>query len=378
MSGFILEIALKLVHNHWKKYTLASAQSIIQRILTIPSPESSTNRSMLVDIAFAEFYVLAGFLNKDVTLLKKAISEHLFNVFKNTLGVDVQQHILLSEVNKDVLQESRMRHQDALKYALKCLCVAFFYVHSIQPESEQAYHDALACATAGILIFNIDTDFYNHYGLVHKSEKIKVGAFIKSNKIERNSIALDCLAFIYLRNQRYEEATNMFLKSIEVNTTNATAYIGLFIIQYNMAIAFQQVVESGNDDKIGTYAALRSQMLEKCGSYLHYVKQIEISASSVLFDALLEYMRFSNQRSHISYYFSTDLFDRAPELSETHLGTLYKMMILKQSSTLEKKLETLSSLKHKVDSNSLSKLLLEKSGKINAGFLEILENRLKE
>lgn len=69
----------------------------------------------------------------------------------------------------------------------------------------------------------------------------------------------------------------MFLKSIEVNTSNATAYIGLFIIQYNMAIAFQQVVESGNDDKIGTYAVLRSQMLEKCGSYLHYVKQIEIS-----------------------------------------------------------------------------------------------------
>lgn len=206
MSGFILEISLKLVHSHWKKYTLASAQSLVQRILTIPSPEYSVSRSMLVDIAYAEFYVLAGFLNKDVTLLRKAINEHLSNVFKNTLGIDVQQHIL-NEVNKEVLQASRLRHRDALKYSLKCLCVAFFYVHRIQPESEQAYNDALACATAGILIFNIDTDFYNHYGkrrkknylqftllpptgLVHKSEKIKVGAFIKSNKIERVMIGM--------------------------------------------------------------------------------------------------------------------------------------------------------------------------------------------
>lgn len=86
-------------------------------------------------------------------------------------------------------------------------------------------------------------------------------------------------------------------------------------------------------------------MLEKCGSYLHYVKQFEISvtlfvrcrrwnhlrlkASSVLFDGLLEYMNYHNSRSHISYYFSTDLFDRAPYLKDTQLGTLYRMMILK-------------------------------------------------
>lgn len=60
-------------------------------------------------------------------------------------------------------------------------------------------------------------------------------------------MALDCLAFIYLKKQRYEEATNMLLKSIEINTKNTTAYVGLFIIQFNMALSFEDLVVTGND-----------------------------------------------------------------------------------------------------------------------------------
>ena len=45
----------------------------------------------------------------------------------------------------------------------------------------------------------------------------------------------------------------MFLKSIEVDPTDATAYIGLFVIQYNMALEFNKIVSSCNDDSRGSY-----------------------------------------------------------------------------------------------------------------------------
>jgi len=69
----------------------------------------------------------------------------------------------------------------------------------------------------------------------------------------KNSLSLDSLGFIYLEEQRYEEAANMFLKSIEVDPTDATAYIGLFVIQYNMALEFNKIVGSCNDDSRGSY-----------------------------------------------------------------------------------------------------------------------------
>lgn len=140
---------------------------------------------------------------------------------------------------------------------MKALSIILFYKHQFSPKNEEAYTNALASATAGILTYKLDIDFYNHYGLVHKEELNKIGAFIKSNRIQKNSMALDCLAFIYLKNQRYEEATNMLLKSIEVNTTNASAYIGLFIIQFSIALSFEQIVRTGNDDKNRTYENLR-------------------------------------------------------------------------------------------------------------------------
>lgn len=118
-------------------------------------------------------------------------------------------------------------------------------------------------------------------------------------------------------------------------------------------------------------------MLEKCGSYLHYVKQIEISASSVLFDSLLEFIQYQNSRSHVSYHFSTDLFDRAPFLMDTQLGTLQRLMILKQSQMPEKKLEIFNQIKDTIDPANFPRLFLDKITALDAKFLNLVQTRVQ-
>ncbi|KAL4472560.1 hypothetical protein ABPG74_018509 [Tetrahymena malaccensis] len=370
MTGFILEISLNFVQFHWKKYTLSSAKYLIDKILQIKAP---SRRSTLVNVAFSEFYTLSGFINKDQQLLVKSI-DYLKEILQS-LSIDFEADII-NNLNSQKINGLQLNQNSLFKYTLKNLCLSYFYLCKINNEDTQAYNLSLKLCTAGILIYNLDIDFYNYYGLIEVNEQIQIGAFIKSNRIQKNSLALDSLAFIYLKKGRYEEATNMLLKSIEVNTNNPTAYIGLFIIQYNMALAFNTIVQNGNDDSTHSYAMLQKQMIEKCGSYLHFVKQIEISASSVLFDGLLEFLNYQNERSHVSYQFSTDLFDRAPYLVNTQLGQLYSIMILKQSSTREKKLEILNQIKDNIPPQNLTKLFIDKSAELNDGFMQLVQNRI--
>ncbi|EAR97735.2 tetratricopeptide repeat protein (macronuclear) [Tetrahymena thermophila SB210] len=370
MTGFILEMSLNFVQFHWKKYTLSSAQYLIEKVLQIKAP---TRRSILVNVAFSEFYTLSGFINKNQDLIKNSIV-YLKEILQS-LSIDFESDII-NNINAQKINSLQANQSSLFKYTLKNICLSYFYLYKINNENSEAYQISLKLCTAGILIFNLDIDFYNYYGLIEANEEIKIGAFIKSNRIQKNSLALDSLAFIYLKKGRYEEAANMLLKSIEVNTNNPTAYIGLFIIQYNMALAFNTIVQTGNDDSTHQYAMLQKQMIEKCSSYLHFVKQIEISASSVLFDGLLEFLNYHNERSHISYQFSTDLFDRAPYLVHTQLGQLYSIMILKQSSTREKKLEIFNQISDTIPTQNLSKLFISKSAELNDGFMQLVQNRI--
>lgn len=47
---------------------------------------------------------------------------------------------------------------------MKAYAIVNYYIYHIDQNNETAYQNALACATAGILTFNIDIDFYNFYG----------------------------------------------------------------------------------------------------------------------------------------------------------------------------------------------------------------------
>ncbi|KAL4499926.1 hypothetical protein ABPG72_015275 [Tetrahymena utriculariae] len=372
MTGFILELSLNFVQFHWKKYTLSSAQFLIEKILQIKAP---SKRSIQVNVAFSEFYTLSGFINKNQQLIDKSIV-YLQEILQS-LSINLEADIL-NNINSQKINRLQVNQSSLFKYTLKNLCLSYFYLCKINNENSEAYNRSLKICTSGILIYNLDIDFYNYYGLIEANEEIKIGAFIKSNRIQKNSLALDSLAFIYLKRGRYEEATNILLKSIEVNTNNPTAYIGLFIIQYNMALAFNTILQTGNDDSTHQYAMLQKQMIEKCSSYLHFAKQIEISAASVLFDGLLEYLNYQNERSHVFYQFSTDLFDRAPYLVHTQLGQLYRTMILKQSSTREKKLEIFNQIKDTIPPQNLSKLLINKSAELNDGFMLLVQNRILE
>lgn len=59
------------------------------------------------------------------------------------------------------------------------------------------------------------------------------------------------------------------------------------------------------------------------------------------------------------------------------LGTLYRMMMLKQQSSLEKKIEVFSVLKPKISSENLNRLFIEKASALNAGFMSIVEKRIQ-
>lgn len=85
MLGFIMEISLKYAKFHWHKYTVSSARSLIDKINAL-QPPSSTYSTLLIDIAFSEFYTFAGFINNDLTELEKATTQ-IAKVFSR-IGVD--------------------------------------------------------------------------------------------------------------------------------------------------------------------------------------------------------------------------------------------------------------------------------------------------
>ena len=70
MTGFILELGLNYVKFHLKKYTYSSAIFLVEKLLKIKVP---AKRSVLVNVALAEFYTFAGFVKKDKMLVLNSI-----------------------------------------------------------------------------------------------------------------------------------------------------------------------------------------------------------------------------------------------------------------------------------------------------------------
>lgn len=129
MCGFILEISLNYVQFHQKKYTLSSAKHLISHILLIKPPK---RRSVLVNIAFSEFYTLSGFLNSDPNLLNVSI-EFLKEIFRS-LGIDFDTQILAS-LDRPALDNLGIKDADILKYALKNITLSYFYLHKIDSKN---------------------------------------------------------------------------------------------------------------------------------------------------------------------------------------------------------------------------------------------------
>lgn len=42
--------------------------------------------------------------------------------------------------------------------------MSYFYLYKLDPSNEEVFKTSLAAASAGIIFFNTDTDFYNYYG----------------------------------------------------------------------------------------------------------------------------------------------------------------------------------------------------------------------
>jgi hypothetical protein len=99
MTGFILEIGLNYVKFHLKKYTYSSAIFLIEKLLKIKVP---AQRSVLVNVALAEFKTFSGFLKKDKNLVLNSI-EYLKNVLSD-VNIDFDSQIIdsvdKSAVNK--------------------------------------------------------------------------------------------------------------------------------------------------------------------------------------------------------------------------------------------------------------------------------------
>lgn len=107
-------------------------------------------------------------------------------------------------------------------------------------------------------LFHESSLLYILYGTMEADPVLKTGAFLKCIQLDKqSSVAIEYLAYLYLKNRNVVAAAKLYLKSVELNPLNLKAYIELTILLFTLAIRDSSLV---------------GPILSKVNAYLNYLK----------------------------------------------------------------------------------------------------------